>query len=178
MAFSVNAPRLSLKLEPKAAPLTDRLAAAKAAAKQGYPIGLHFDPIVYADDYQKGYKETVELIDRYVPWDRIAWISLGCFRYQAPLKRQLLEKNPSSLFDEEFIRAPDGKYRYPKPLRYLLYSTVLNYLKPHLDPLTTVYFCMESGQTWRDLLGFDPGSLGLTARFREPILSRPWRIDL
>jgi spore photoproduct lyase len=174
LAFSVNAPHFSAKLEPLAAPLASRLAAAGQAAQKGYPIGIHFDPILSGEGWREGYRKTVELVDRNVPWDRIAWISLGCVRYQAPLKNQLLNQSPSNVFDEEFVRAEDGKFRYPRPLRYLLYGTILQYLKPHLDPKTTVYFCMESGRTWRDLMGFDPGTFGLTARFREPHLSKPW----
>jgi spore photoproduct lyase len=177
LAFSVNAPKFSEKLEPKAAPLALRLKAAGMAAKKGYPIGLHFDPIVYGEGWREGYRDTVIAIDRNVPWDRIAWISLGCFRYQAPLKNVLLAQTETPVFNGEFIRAGDGKFRYPLPLRLLLYGTVLEFLKPHLDPRTTVYFCMESGRTWRSLMGFNPGTLGLTARFREPILSKPWTIE-
>jgi spore photoproduct lyase len=174
LAFSVNAPAVSRLLEPGAAPLADRLAAAGQAAAHGYPIGLHFDPIVYCEGWREGYAQALELIDRHVPWDRVAWISLGCFRYQAHLKSRLLAKNPSMIFDAEFVRANDGKFRYPRPLRRLLYSSLLDGLKSRVDPRTTVYLCMESPRMWRDLFGFDPGPLGLAARFREPILSRPF----
>jgi spore photoproduct lyase len=154
--------------------LAARLTAAGLAAAHGYPIGLHFDPIVYHEGWRKGYAEAIGLIDRHVPWDRVAWISLGCFRYQAPLKTRLLAKSPSAVFDAEFVRADDGKYRYPRPLRRLLYGAVLDGLRPLADPRTTIYFCMESPRMWLDLFGFDPGPLGLAARFREPILSRPF----
>ncbi|MDR1871499.1 MAG: hypothetical protein LBS60_06170 [Deltaproteobacteria bacterium] len=174
ISFSLNAPLMAEKLEPYAAPLSERIKAAKLAMTAGYPLGFHFDPIVYYPGFQEGYRQTAEMIDKANLWPQIAWISLGCFRYQAPLKTHMLAHNPSFLFDGEFILAHDGKYRYPRPLRILLYQTVLDSLKPYLDPKTTVYLCMESGRMWKDLLGFDPQTAGLTARFREPILSRPF----
>jgi spore photoproduct lyase len=174
ISFSLNAPFIAQNHEPKAAPLIKRLQAAQAAAAAGYPLGFHFDPIVHYKDWRSGYGQTIELLDQYVPWDRIAWISLGCFRYLGPLKNAQLAKNPSSLFDAEFIRALDGKFRYPRPLRRLLYEGLLDLLKPRLDPRTTVYFCMESPRMWRDLLGFDPQTSQLTARFRKPFLTEPW----
>jgi spore photoproduct lyase len=174
LSFSVNAPAIAESLEPLAAPLISRLAAAGRAASFGYPIGLHFDPIVHHQGWRAGYGATIDLIDQFVPWDRIAWISLGCFRYLAPLKNALLTANPSELFNEEFTRGHDGKLRYPRPLRQLLYQGLLERLRPHLDPRTTVYLCMESSRMWLDLFGFDPTTLNLTNRFREPFLTQAW----
>jgi spore photoproduct lyase len=174
ISFSVNSPFISAETESRAAPLISRLKAARKAADWGYSIGLHFDPIVCYPGWSRGYLEAVELIDKYVPWTEVAWISLGCFRYLGPLKNILLKDNPSALFDGEFIRAHDGKRRYPRPLRYLLYKSLLNFLKPHLCPRTTVYLCMESGRMWRDLFGFDPETSGLAARFRTAPLTSDW----
>jgi spore photoproduct lyase len=177
LSFSVNSPTIAASLEARAAPLGDRLAAAGRAAANGYPLGLHFDPIVYYPGWREGYARAVGLMDQTIPWSRVAWISLGCFRYQAPLKSLLLARPGSAkLFDAEFVRAPDGKYRYPRPLRQLLYGTILSYLKPRVDPRATIYLCMESPRMWREVMGFDPTTQGLATRFREPPLASPWEL--
>jgi spore photoproduct lyase len=77
----------------------------------------------------------------------------------------MLARRPSRLFDPEFVRGGDGKMRYPRPTRRLMYRTVLARLRPALGPDTIVYLCMESGRLWREVMGFDPGTAGLTAMF-------------
>jgi spore photoproduct lyase len=166
ISFSVNAPAVSEREEPLAASLEDRLRAGRKAQGAGYRVGLHFDPIVFHPNWAQGYKRTVEMIDRFLDWEMVSWISLGCFRYLPSLKGLMLERGRSALFDQEFIRAGDGKMRYPRPLRKILYQTLLDCLRPLASPRTIIYLCMESGRLWRDLFGQDPGSPGLTAMFR------------
>ena len=166
ISFSVNAPKVCQSEEPLAAPLDERLLAASRAAAAGYPIGLHFDPLIYFPGWEDGYAETARRIGQKIPPDTIAWVSLGCFRYLPALKPNILKRRPSALFDAEFIRGQDGKMRYPRPLRRLMYRTVLDLLGPVLGPRTIVYLCMESGRVWKEVMGRDPGTAGLTAMFK------------
>ena len=166
ISFSVNAPEGSSREERRAAPLGDRLAAASKAAAYGYPVGFHFDPLIYFPGWEAGYQETIERIRESVEPSSIAWISLGCFRYLPALKSIMLKRRPSALFNAEFIRGGDGKMRYPRPLRKIMYQTVLELLGPVLGPSTKVYLCMESSGIWKDVMGGDPGTEGLTAMFK------------
>jgi len=167
ISFSVNSPEVCRKEEPLAAPLLTRLKAAQKAANRGYPIGLHFDPLIYYDGWVDGYQKTINLLNQFLDLKKIAWISLGCFRYLPELKKIMLKTRPSALFQAEFVRGKDGKMRYPRPLRLHIYHTILDFLQPLTGPETIIYLCMESGRLWTDLFGFDPGTEGLTEMFRK-----------
>ncbi|MDR1051100.1 MAG: hypothetical protein LBP95_08490 [Deltaproteobacteria bacterium] len=168
VSFSVNAPSVCARLEPGAAGLTARLGAAERAWGRGYRTGLHFDPLVLFSGWEREYAETVALIKRRVDPESLAFVSLGCFRYLPELKPVMLRTRPSSLFDQEFVRGGDGKMRYPRPARRLMYRTLLGLLREAVGPRTVVYLCMESGRVWREVLGFDPGTEGLTGMFSRP----------
>jgi spore photoproduct lyase len=164
LSFSLNAPLISGSEEKNAAPLMERIEAAGRAVRAGFRVGFHFDPIIQHPGWEQGYRETIENVYRTVPASSIAWISLGCFRYLPRLKTLRFEESPK-LFTSEFIRARDGKMRYPRPLRLKLYATILEYLSKFKDSQTIIYLCMESGPVWESLFGHDPGTAGLTAMF-------------
>ncbi len=164
ISFSVNSPQVSAVEERRAPSLKRRLAAAAEAVKDGYRVGFHFDPLVRTPGWREGYARTVDDIFTAVPADRVAWISLGCFRYLPRHKSVMSRLHPESgLTDEEFILAPDGKMRYPRPWRVEMYSHLLECIRS-AAPEACVYFCMESPRVWREVFGFDPGTEGLTAR--------------
>jgi spore photoproduct lyase len=167
ISFSVNAPEICAKHEPGAAALIDRLNAAALAHDKGYPIGLHFDPIIHFPGWEKGYAQTVKLISERLPPQALAFVSMGCFRYLPELKPIMKKTRPSDLFETEFVRGGDGKMRYPRPRRRLMYQTLLGLLRPVTLPQTKIYLCMESGRVWRETFGHDPGTAGLTQMFRE-----------
>lgn len=168
ISFSVNAPEICRREEGRAAPLTARLSAARRAAEAGYPIGLHFDPIIEHPDWADGYARTADLIGQYLAGAEVAWVSLGCFRYLPSLKEVMLARHPeATIYDAEFITGGDGKMRYPRPLRTLLYRGVADALRGVLPDSAVMYMCMESSRVWRDVFGNDPGTEGLTARLDQ-----------
>ncbi len=164
ISFSVNAPQICRQEEPQAPSLKARLEAARRAADAGYPIGLHFDPLIFHPNWQEGYSETIGLIDHHLKGATIAWVSLGCFRYLPPLKEVMLARYAKSkIFNGEFIMGGDGKMRYPRPLRARIYRHLARGLREILAPETTIYFCMESPRLWRDVFGQNLDTHGLTS---------------
>ncbi len=161
ISFSVNAPAVSRSEEPRAAPLEKRLQAATRAVGAGYRVGFHFDPLLRHPGWEDGYSQTVSEIYDAVPKDRIAWISMGAFRYLPRLKNILRRRRPETrIMDEEFILAPDGKMRYLRPVRVDMYRCLLSAIHAH-DPAARVYMCMESPRVWREVFGFSPVGEGL-----------------
>ena len=169
LGFSLNSPEMARAEEGRAAPLAARLRAAARAAGAGYPVSLHFDPLIHYPGWEEGYAETIELLGRALAGAgaakaKVAWVSLGCFRYLPPLKEIMLARHPGTrLFDGEFILAGDGKRRYPRPLRTKMYKALAQGLARVLPAETVIYLCMESPRVWRDVFGRDPGTAGLTA---------------
>ena len=163
ISFSLNAPDVSKREESKAAGLDRRMAAARDAVSAGYRVGFHFDPLIRHQNWIQGYQQTVEKLFEAVPPHKIAWISLGAFRYLPGFKDTVRKKHPHSrIMDQEFILAPDGKMRYLRPLRVEMYSRLLEFIRAASDQVC-VYMCMESPRVWREVFGFDPGPEGLAA---------------
>ena len=163
-AWSINTPRLIGTEEHGTAPLAARLAAARQCAQAGFRLAFHFDPLLYYPDWEKDYQETVQQLLSSVPAAAIAWISLGTFRYLTPLKTILRERFPaSSIAEEEFITALDGKQRYFKTLRAEMYARLRQWLTA-LAPEVFIYLCMESPWMWRQVFGFVPSQEELAQR--------------
>lgn len=155
IAWSVNTPRMIERNEDRASLLPVRLAAAARAAAAGYFIAFHFDPVIIYDGWEKEYDEVVEAVFASVPQEKVLWISMGCFRY-APQFRDVMRANfpDETISDAEFVQCPDGKMRYPKPVRRDIYRKLLKMIRNRAaDPY--VYMCMESADMWESVFGRD-----------------------
>ena len=156
LSWSVNPRKLVESDEYKATAIEERLQAAERAAKKGFMIGLHFDPIIYLPEWRENYLQLIELIGNYVDPKQIAWISLGSLRYPPHLKETVQRNYPKSrIFSGEQISGIDGKTRYLRPLRMEMYRTIHHKLKEVLGDVF-IYFCMESQDIWESIVNKAP----------------------
>ncbi len=161
LAWSLNSTKIMQKEELRTATLEERLAAAAQCAKWGYRLAFHFDPIIYHQGWEEGYRETITRLFQVVPADQIVWISLGALRYLPSLKTIGTNRFPGSrIFYQEFIEGLDNKKRYFRPQRVNLYSHIYSLLKNYAAPKTCIYFCMESDEIWREVMGYTPEEKG------------------
>ena len=164
MAWSMNSATIMRQHEHKTAPLADRLAAAAQCAAWGYPLAFHFDPLIFYPGWEEEYRQTIRAIYHAVPADRIAWISLGAFRFLPQLKTIIATRFPHARFaHEEFITGLDNKCRYFRSQRTAMYRALVEELRHHAHPATCLYLCMESETIWQEVFGFVPeehGGLG------------------
>lgn len=157
IAWSLNPGGVIAREERGAAGLEERLAAAVACQEKGFRLGFHFDPIFYFSGWEEQYRETVERLFQRIDPEKIAWISLGCFRYLPSLAPIIRERCRSSRhIHEEFIPALDGKKRYPQPRRVEIYRQMVAWIAARA-PQVLVYLCMENSAVWRQVFGFTPG---------------------
>ncbi len=155
VAWSLNSPPIMEQEEIRTAGLEERLTAAAQCADWGYGLAFHFDPIIWHDGWQQGYRATIKRLFEKVPADRIAWISLGALRYLPSLKAIAGSRFPHSrFFYEEFIDGLDGKARYFRTQRVEMYKLIADELAKYTAPHTCVYFCMESDTIWQEVFGF------------------------
>lgn len=173
VSWSVNPPGVIGEEEHMSAGLDARLSAAKRCADAGFPIGFHFDPILYFTGWEKAYDELVERMLSEIDPGRIAWISLGSLRFPPALKDVIEGRFPKSLITAaEMIRGLDGKMRYPRPLRVEMYRRVVGRIREKSSDVF-VYFCMESPDVWERVMGKAPGSNGeLDNWFTESLIKR------
>ena len=158
VSWSVN-PQVVIDTEERGAPpLEQRLSAAARVQDAGYSLGFHFDPIFHFSGWEEAYREVVEKIYRVAKPGNVAWISLGCLRFSpwmAPYFAERFAGHPL-LAGEFFPVPPDGKYRYPQPLRIDIYRKMYEWIRS-FDKQVYVYLCMESATVYRWALGREVG---------------------
>ena len=153
VGFSLNPSHVQNREEGISSPIEQRLLAAHKAVKSGYRLSFHFDPIFVSDNWEDHYLPLVSRIAEY-PSERIAWISMGTFRYPTGLKDKIGDR-PYLL--DEFAPSLDGKMRNLQRIRIRIYCTMLEALKKVTD--APVYLCMESAAVWRRVYGSLPGAI-------------------
>jgi len=149
IGFSVNPQSIIDSEEEQSASMKDRISAMHSLVKKNYRIALHFDPMIYIDNFQQEYGSLIDMIFNTIPHESIAWISLGTFRYTPDLKNSINYNYPNTkITDLEFVKCRDQKYRYFKPLRLKVYQFVYSKIKAISDSLN-IYMCMESPDIWQ-----------------------------
>lgn len=157
VAFSLNSRQMMATQELRAATLKQRLNAARRCAEWGYLLAFHFDPIICHHNWQNEYLATIEELFSTVPAEKIVWISLGALRYLPGLKNIAAQRfSESAIFSDDFITGLDGKMRYFRPQRVKMYKPLYEAMKIRADSRTCIYFCMESDEIWREVMGFAP----------------------
>jgi len=156
IAWSI-APEEIIKTEEKgSASLGERIIAAAKCAEAGYPVALHFDPLIYFPLWQKAYASLVENIFSVLPPKKVIWVSLGALRFHPHLKAVLYERFPDSkILFGEFIRGDDGKFRYLKYIRAEMFEKITGILR-RFDKNMRIYLCMESPELWKSVFGREP----------------------
>jgi spore photoproduct lyase len=158
ISWSLNPPKIIEEEETGTASLGKRIETAQRCQENGYPLGFHFDPIVFHEGWEKGYQETIlSLFDRIDP-KGVVWISLGGFRYPPQLKAVAKERFPNTkIFLGELFPGRDGKFRYLKEIRVEMYQKMLQWLRD-VDPSLFIYLCMESKEVWERVFGWAPSN--------------------
>jgi spore photoproduct lyase len=160
LAWSLNTPRIIRSEERATASLSARFRAAAAGQSRGYPLAFHFDPLVIYDGSENEYRQVIRTLFSHIRPENITWISLGTFRFMAPLKKTIEHRfQDSKIVYGEFIAGLDGKMRYFKPLRIGLYRRVVEAIRA-FAPDVLIYFCMEDDEVWQKSLGFIPSDQG------------------
>lgn len=167
ISWSLNSSTIAEQEEKGTAPLEKRIDAAKRCQEAGYPVGFHFDPIFYYPDWEKGYQRTIlSLFNRMDP-KRVAWISLGGFRYPPQLKTIAEGRFPKTeIFLGELFPGKDGKFRYLNMIRVEMYRKMVGWLR-EVDPQLFIYLCMESKEVWKKVFGWSPADSSHLNHFFE-----------
>jgi len=156
ISWSLNPQKIIDEEEIRTAPLRERIDAAERCQGAGYPIGFHFDPIIYYEGWERGYRETILSVFNKVDPQKVIWISLGGFRYPPQLKGIVKERFPETkIFLGELFPGRDGKFRYLKEIRVEMYQKMLGWLRD-VDSNLFIYLCMESQEVWQKVFGWAP----------------------
>jgi spore photoproduct lyase len=158
ISWSMNSKQVCRSEENKAASFEERLSAAVQCQKMGYKIGFHFDPLIYYEGWEDGYREAVQEIFRCINPGGIAWISLGALRFPPHLRDLVRRRFPKSKVTcGEFVPGHHGKDRYFRPIREEMYRKMRAWIQAEA-PRVFVYLCMENRLVWKQSFDQDPHS--------------------
>jgi len=156
VSWSLNPPKMIGGEEMRTAPLEERISAAWKCQEKGYPLGFHFDPIIYHAGWEKEYQETTHQLFKQIDPKGVVWISLGGFRYPPNLKAVAEDRfRKTEVFLGELFPGRDGKFRYLKEIRVEMYRKIVGWLR-EVDPGLFIYLCMESKEVWEKVFGWTP----------------------
>lgn len=169
ISWSLNTSKIAKKLERDAPALEKRIDAARQVMKKGFRVGFHFDPLVRYPGWEEDYNELIKILLKSIEPSGIVWISLGSLRFPPNLKYIIKKRFPkTTIYYDEFIMGKDGKFRYFKPLRVELYKKVVAFIKDSGGSDIPLYFCMESGEIWREVMRWVPRGKKEVERFLSP----------
>ena len=167
ISWSLNPPPVIRRAEAGTPSLEQRLEAAQRCQQRGYPLALHFDPLVMTEGWEDQYRELVRRVFRNLDPRSILWVSLGALRYPPSLHERILS---CGLGPEEIFPGLDGKSRYLRPLRTRMFESMVRWLREMGGNDLFVYLCMESPEVWQRAIGWIPrDTADLDARFQRRI---------
>ncbi len=168
VSWSLN-PQSIIEAEEHSTPsLAERLQGARMCQEAGYPIGLHFDPMISERSWEREYRGMVEQVFQFVNPRRVIWISMGGLRFPPALKPIVEDRFPRSrILLGELFPGKDGKLRYLETIRVEMFQKMLFWLRK-IDPSLFVYLCMETHEVWRAVFGWSPkNTVGLIRIFDQ-----------
>lgn len=175
LSWTLNTEYIIKTEEIGTASLSQRLAAITKATHAGYPVSIHFDPMIHYKNWEPDYKKLVGQLFQAISPKSIAWISVGSLRFNLEMKKKIEKNYPKSrITAEEMITGNDNKMRYPKPTRLKMYRTLVTEIKKQTqkEPVF-LHLCMERRDVWEKVFGECPASIdNLDRLFTESLRKR------
>lgn len=161
VSWSLNTEYVTGAEELGTAPLEKRLEAMRKVVNADYLIGLHFDPMIIHENWEKGYRSLVKRVFETISHEMVAWISMGSLRFNPEMKKKIENNYPESrLTCAEMVLGDDAKMRYVKPVRVEMYRFLYGEIKKYISKENLVYLCMERWDVWDKVFGYHPESIG------------------
>ena len=125
--------------------------------KGGYLIRIGVEPMLIFDDWQKAYKELVDIVASSIDLDSVMNITLGSLRLRRGLKTEIIRNYPwTDLFNEvEIFDKPyreDKRERYTEKIRVEQYRLMIDELSKRTN--TDIILGAEYPEMW-DWVGLD-----------------------
>lgn len=113
VAYSLSPETVAEAHEHKAPSVKKRIQALQDLQKAGWRVGVRFDPILYADNYQSLYTKLFEQTFAALNVDAIHSVSLGPFRLPKPFYKRMIRLYPDSPLLAQPMRTKTSMVSYP-----------------------------------------------------------------
>lgn len=132
VAFSFTPEPVSRRFEEGVPSVTRRLRALAEVHRQGWPIGLRFDPLIYSDDFRQQYRQLFEQVFRTVPGDAVHSVSFGPLRLPNSFFRRLERLHPDTPLLAGPFEDREGMTSYRQGIEADLLGCVSEELRRHV----------------------------------------------
>ena len=122
VAFSFTPNRISSILEHKTPSVARRLEAIVELQKNGWKIGLRFDPLIYTKDFINEYEELFSTIFPKIDLDLLHSVSLGGFRLPKNYYRKIEKLYPDEMLLTSPLIEKDNVIRYTDDIQENMFS--------------------------------------------------------
>lgn len=129
VAYSLSPSEIVSAEEHKTPSLAKRIAALKSLQENGWKIGLRFDPLLKADNFEQLYSEMFELVFSELNNELIHSVSLGPFRLPKPFFKKMIRLYPESKLLAANMSMRDNMLSYDEQTE----SHLLNYCETQLQ---------------------------------------------
>lgn len=144
VSFSLSVVSQAEQYDREAPSVDARLGAMQRLSEMGFRLAIHFDPIIWQENFAGEFDELSARIAADVGFAAIDYISVGAVRFAKDVFREAKINYPQSgMFARNFIQGNDQKMRYIRPLRLAFLEKAREILKKHGCPEEIIYFCME-----------------------------------
>ncbi len=129
IAYSLSPSGIVKSEEHKTASLEKRISALKSLQHHGWKIGLRFDPLIKADNFESIYHDLFKNVFDALDVAKIHSVSIGPFRLPRPFYKRMIRLYPESSLLAQDMNLRDGMLSYDTQTE----STLLNYCEEQLD---------------------------------------------
>jgi spore photoproduct lyase len=150
VTWTLGPEQMTAREEAGTAALSGRLSAIGRAVRAGVKVGVRFDPVIpfYAD--LEAYADLIGGIKRASGNNTIHRFEIGVLRFPPGLLEALRRRHPRSpLLRGEYFPDAEGKLRFYRPARIVLYREIARIIRTHFpDPV--IELSMEDRSIWED----------------------------
>lgn len=140
VAFSLSPDSVADKVEAKAPSVAKRIEAAVKLQRQGWPIGLRFDPLIYQHNYRQHYRELFEQVFAVIDAETLHSVSLGVFRLPEHFFKKMHKLYPDERLFAGPLQSTSGMLSYRSELEQAMMTDCTEMLLQYI-PETRFFPC-------------------------------------
>ena len=133
VAYSLSPSNVAAILDNKAPSIDRRINVLQKLAKNGWPVGLRFDPLIYCSGWEKLYSELINKIFKDINIDQVHSVSHGPLRYPKEMYKKITSLYPDDKLFSFPMEAKDGIISYGKEIE----EEMSSFLQSELEKYTT-----------------------------------------
>jgi len=133
VAFSLSPDTVADKVEDKTPSLTKRIEAAAKLQRQGWPIGLRFDPLIYQHQYREQYHSLFEQVFSVIDAQALHSVSLGVFRLPDHFFKKIHKLYPDERLFAGPLQSASGMVSYRNELEQAMMADCTKMLLQYIS---------------------------------------------